>query len=34
MAPAFYLKYAIFQRKISSWVKSDPPIQTALQKAA
>ena len=25
MAPAFYLKYAVFQRKISSWVKSDPP---------
>ena len=28
MVPAFYQKYAVFQLKLSSWVKSDPPILT------
>ena len=32
MLPRFYLKYAVFEFKMSSWVKSDPPILTGSRK--
>ena len=32
MVPAFYLKYAVFQLKMSSWVKSNPPILICLKR--
>jgi hypothetical protein len=32
MVPAFYLKYAVFEFKMSSKVKSDPAILTGLKK--
>ena len=32
MVPAFYLKYAVLTFKMSSWVKTDPPISTGSRK--
>ena len=34
MLPRFYLKYAVFEFKTSSWVKSDPPILMAQENLA
>ena len=31
MLPRFYLKYAVFEFKMSNWVKSDPPILTGFE---
>ena len=32
MLPRFYLKYAVFEFKMSSWVKYDPSILTSSRK--